>query len=72
MWVLKGVISGTVIFLIFTVYYLKSIIGPMAANKATSLGMLAESTVREPLYGLAFLMVLGSAVTCAYLLAKFG
>lgn len=71
MWVLKGLVSGAVIFLIFTAYYVKSMIGPIQSNKATSLRMLAESTVQQPLYWLAFLMALGSAVTCAYLLAKF-
>lgn len=71
MWILKGLAVGTVIFIVFTVYYLKSIIGPTQANKATSLGMLARSTIQQPLYWLAFLMALGSGVACAYLVAKF-
>lgn len=72
MWVLKGLAGGTIIFMLFTVYYLKSIIGPTQANKTTSLGMLVGSTIQQPLYWLAFLMALGSAVSCAYLVAKFG
>jgi hypothetical protein len=71
MWVLKGLVGGTIIFTLFTVYYLKSIMGPTHANKAISLGMLVGSTMQQPLYWLAFLMALGSALACAYLVAKF-
>jgi hypothetical protein len=35
MWIMKGTAVGAILFLAFTLYYLKTVIGPVQANQAT-------------------------------------
>lgn len=71
MWIMKGTVVGAVLFLAFTVYYLKSAIGPLQTNKATDVTILTSATLHQPLYWLTLAMVLGSSILCARLLSNF-
>jgi hypothetical protein len=71
MWILKGLLSGSVVFLIFTVYYLKSVIGPSKSGHAIGVSVITSTTIQQPMYWLTFLLVLFAAVMCARLLQQF-
>ena len=71
MWIMKGTAVGAILFLAFTLYYLKSVIGPVQANKATDVTILTAATLQQPLYWLTLVMVLGSSILCARLLSNF-
>lgn len=71
MWLLKGALSGIAICIAFTLYYLKAIVGPLRQNVATGLSVITRPTVYEPLYWLALLMILSSAILCAFLVFRF-
>ena len=71
MWILKGLLSGSVVFLIFTVYYLKSVIGPSKSGHAIGVSVITSTTIHQPLFWLTFLVVLAAAVMCARMLQQF-
>jgi hypothetical protein len=71
MWIMKGTAVGAILFLAFTLYYLKLVIGPLQTNKATDVTILTAATIQQPLYWLALVMVLGCSILCARLLSNF-
>lgn len=71
MWFLKGALSGIAICIVFTLYYLKAIVGPIRQNVATGLSAITGPTVYQPLYWLALSLILSSAILCAFLVSRF-
>jgi hypothetical protein len=50
MWLVKGVLSGLALFGVFTLVYLRGILGPIREGVATGVSVLAGSTIYRPLY----------------------
>jgi len=55
MWLLKGVLSGLLLFGIFTIMYFRGLTGPIRQNAATSLSVITQGVIYEPWYWAVFL-----------------
>ncbi len=53
MWLAKGVVSGLLLFLVFTVIYFRGFIGPIRQDTATGLSVIT-SALQVPLYWVVF------------------
>jgi uncharacterized membrane protein len=64
MWILKGSLLGTGLFLVGTVFFLISALGPLRANTAIALSAITGYTIHNPLFWVAFLasLMLGCAI----------
>ena len=67
MWLLKGVIYGLILSGIFTVLYLRGIIGPPRAGVATGLSVITGS-LRVPLYWAVFVLTMATSCLWAWVL----
>lgn len=59
MWVIKSLLIGVVICLSFTATY---VFRSVQEGTATSLGLIKEMTVSQPLYWLALLLITGTTL----------
>lgn len=66
MWLTKGLISGTLLFLALTVVYVYFAV-PKSAG-AMGLSALKAITIQQPLFWLVFLIVVGA---CCFLFRSF-
>jgi len=63
MWILKGSLLGTGLFLIGSVLFLIATTGPFRANRAIGLSAITGVTIHNPLFWVAFFASL--AIGCA-------
>jgi predicted permease len=68
MWLVKGVLFGLLIFIIFTLIYFFVFVGPPRQGVATGLSVIAGNTVFLPLYWAAFILTMATSCVCARLL----
>ncbi len=64
MWILKGSLLGTGLFLVGTVFFLIAAAGPFRANRAIGLSVITGVTIHNPLFWVAFVasLVIGCAI----------
>jgi hypothetical protein len=64
MWIVKGALLGTGLFLVGTAFFLVAVASPLRANKATGLSVIAGLTIHNPLFWAAFVasLVIGCAI----------
>jgi hypothetical protein len=63
MWILKGTLLGTGLFLVGAVLFLIAAMGPFAANRAIGLSAIKGITTHNPMFWVAFFasIVIGCA-----------
>jgi hypothetical protein len=63
MWILKGTLLGTGLFLVGAVLFLIAVMGPFAANRAIGLSAITGITIHNPMFWVAFFasIVIGCA-----------
>jgi hypothetical protein len=64
MWILKGSLLGTGLFLVGTVLFLIATTGPFRANKAIGLNVITGLTIHNLLFWVAFVasLMIGCAI----------
>jgi hypothetical protein len=64
MWILKGTLLGTGLFLVGTVLFLIGTLGPFKANRAIGLSAITGVTIHNPLFWITFVasLVIGCAI----------
>ncbi len=64
MWILKGTLLGTGLFLLGAVLFLIAATGPFRANRAIGLSAITGLTIHNPLFWVAFFasLVIGCAI----------
>jgi hypothetical protein len=64
MWILKGTLLGTGLFLVGTIVFLIATVGPFRANRAIGLSAITGVTIHNPLFWTAFLasLMIGCAI----------
>jgi hypothetical protein len=63
MWILKGTLLGTGLFIVGTVLFLIAVRGPFRTNRAIGLSVITGLTIHNPFFWVAFLASL--AIGCA-------
>jgi hypothetical protein len=63
MWILKGTLLGTGLFVVGTVLFLIAMARPFKANRAIGLSAITGITIHNPMFWLAFFASL--AIGCA-------
>lgn len=70
MWILKGILAGTSLFIVGSVFYLYiTLFRPrIGQNVAIALSVIKVYTIWNPIYWVAFAaaLVLGCALTCRF------
>jgi hypothetical protein len=67
MWILKGVLSGLLLFGVFTLIYFRGVIGPIRQGVATALSVIA-SAFANPLYWVVLAATMGTSLLWAWVL----
>jgi hypothetical protein len=70
MWMLKGLVVGSILFVAFSVVYLRTFTGPIRQNAAISLDVLTFNTIYKPLFWVAFVLTAASCCVWARLLSR--
>jgi hypothetical protein len=70
MWILKGLILGSILSVVFCAVYLRSLTGPIRQNSAVSLSMLSYFTIHKSLFWIALALTFVSCFTWARLISR--
>jgi hypothetical protein len=70
MWILKGIVVGSIVSVGFCLIYLRTLTGPIRQNAAISLDVLTFNTIYKPLFWVAFVLTFAACCTWARLLSR--
>jgi hypothetical protein len=70
MWILKGMVVGSILCLVFCVAYLRSIVGSFRPNAAGDLTTLTYFTIYKPLFWVALALTVSSGLVWSRLLNR--
>jgi len=72
MWILKGSVLGTGLFLVGTFFFLIAVVRPFRSNTAIGLSVITGLTIHNPLFWAAFAASVGDRVRDCGFVARQG